>query len=253
MRKPYEYDYNKNERRAWLTGAGIVLLVAMVVLCFYLFIYEPPTEIFVAPNTDENPSWVLEDFTQPLEAPITNMREERSAIEYYNILAEFRVETALRYRPAEGKSYCNIYAWDVANAMDIKLPHYLTKDMRLADKDAYYYTASANVYACFLEVRGLEYGWKTVTAKEAQERANLGYMTIGVWKNPNAATDENGVCAHYPSGHIMLIRPQPTGSVYRTFKGPYIAQAGSFNTINANVSDVFNAIRRSQVVYYTHD
>ncbi|MEX1308010.1 MAG: hypothetical protein AB1Z19_05750 [Eubacteriales bacterium] len=253
MRKPYEYDYNKKERRAWLTGIGIVLLIALLGLGYYIWLYEPPKEIFVAPTTDENPSWVLEDFTQPLDAPITNTKDERSAINYYNVLAEFRVETALRYQPQSGKTFCNIYAWDVANAMDVHLPHYLTKDLMLADEDAYYYTASSNVYACFLEVRGLEYGWKVVTAKEAQERANEGYMTIGVWRNPNAAVDENDVCAHYPSGHIVLVRPQPTGSVYRSSKGPYIAQAGAFNTMNANVSDIFNVFRKIQIVYYTHD
>ncbi len=253
MRKPYEYDFNKKERHAWMIGIGIVLFIVLAVLTYKLFIYEPPVEIFVAPNTNENPSWVSQDITVALEAPITNIKEERTAINYYNVLAEFRVETALRYQPKSGKTFCNIYAWDVANAMDIILPHYLTKELMLADKDAYYYSASANVYACFLEVRGLEYGWKIVEAKEAQERANDGFMTIGVWKNSNAATDENGVSAHYPSGHIVVVRPQPTGSVYQNSKGPYIAQAGSFNTMNANISDVFNILQRPNVVYYTHD
>ncbi len=232
---------------------GSILLIATIFLIYRIFVYEPPVEIFVAPTTDENPAWVVEDIAKPLDAPVTNTKEERTAINYYNILAEFRVETALRYQPKDGKTYCNIYAWDVANAMDIILPHYLTQDLKSADAGSYYYTASANVYACFLETRGLEYGWKPVEAKEAQERANLGYMTIGVWKNTNAAVDDNGVSAHYPSGHIVLIRPQPTGSIYQKSKGPYIAQAGSYNTMNANIKDVFNILQRQKVVYYTHD
>ena len=253
MRKPYEYDYNKRERRAAIATLIIILFLAVVgYFLFTRFISDPLKEEKEKELTGSI-TWINEQFWIALDPPLINEREERSPENYYNVIAQFRVEDAERYASKDGETYCNIFAWDVCSAMDTVLPQYYTKDLMPATMEDYYYTGSANVRACFLEVRGREYGWKEVDAKTAQESADQGHPTIGIWKNPSAVADDNDVLSHRPSGHVMVVRPSPTGVPFRKSKGPFIAQAGEINTMIANVSDVMSFIKRSQVVYYTHD
>jgi len=252
MRKPYEYDINKKARKSWTIALVVIVVVAAAAFVYFRFFFPEPAEETL-PEVSDDLRWLNRDFWVEVEAPLTNDDENRSPENYYNVIAQFQVETSPRYQKKDDNTFCNIFAWDIARAMNVKLPHYYKKNLMPADADDYYYTGSANVRACFLEVRGREYGWKTVDAKTAQQRANEGYLTIGVWKNTSAQADENGVSEHYPSGHIMIIRPQPTGIQFRRIKGPYISQAGEENTMLANVSDVMTFIKKTQVIYYTHD
>ena len=253
MRKPYEYDYNKKERHATMITIIIILILAIIGYVLFTRVITDPLKEEQGKEQTGDMSWINEQFWIALDAPLQNDKENRSPANYYNVIAQFRVEDAARYAPNDGETFCNIFVWDVCRAMGTVLPQYYTEDLMPAEMDNYYYTGSANVRACFLEVRGREYGWKEVDTKTAQARADEGYPTIAVWKNSSAEADENGVCAHRPSGHIMVVRPSPTGVPYRRAKGPFIAQAGETNTMIANLSDVMNFIKRSQVVYYTHD
>jgi hypothetical protein len=253
MRKYYEYDINKDRRRALIITFCVLIVLAVAtyfLLDIYVFVEEENQNIVEIPI---EPGWLNDVYWIPVNAPLKNDIDNRSPEEYYNVIAQFQVESSDRYAKKDDNTFCNIFTWDVASAMNVRIPHYFDDKLMPADEEAYVYTGSANVRACFLEIRGKEYGWKVVDAKTAQLRANEGYPTIGVWKNNNAAVDDNGVSAHYPSGHMMVVRPSPTGISYRRIKGPYIAQAGEENTMLANVSDVMSIVKKSQVIYYTHD
>jgi|GEM_PF-2395758 len=253
MRKPYEYDYNKRERRAAITVTIILVVLAALIYFLYTYFIVNPINSEKNKEITGDTSWINEQFWIELDAPLKNDRDNRSPENYYNVIAQFQVETAARYQPNEGETFCNIFVWDVCAAMDTILPHFFTADLMPASLDDYYYTGSANVRACFLEVRGIEYGWRVVEEKEAQQRADEGYPTIGVWKNPDAEADDNGVSSLRPSGHMMIVRPSPIGVPYRLRKGPYIAQAGETNTMTGYVSEIMGFFKRSQVIYYTHD
>jgi hypothetical protein len=73
----------------------------------------------------------------------------------------------------------------------------------------------------WLNEYGFQYGWREVSAKEAQELANLGDPAVASVYEP------------YGSGHIGIVRP---GSM---FNGPALAQAGTTNVEYGYVYDFF--------------
>jgi len=46
--------------------------------------------------------------------------------DYLAIIDQFAVHTRERYRPREGKTYCNIFVWDVCSALGSEIPHWLS-------------------------------------------------------------------------------------------------------------------------------
>jgi hypothetical protein len=150
------------------------------------------------------------------------------------VLSQFEVERNPRYRPRDGKTYCNIFVWDVTSAMCAEIPHWTTDDGSTALPT----TAGAvqrNVNAMFhwLQTHGRKSGWSRVTASEAQAAANRGEPTIAIWQNSTGG-----------NGHIVMIRP---GSI--THKGPAAAQAGGILFENRHVKDGFFD---NQPEYWTH-
>jgi hypothetical protein len=82
---------------------------------------------------------------------------------------------------------------------------------------------------------GASYGWRQVTAEEAQIRANEGRPAVVLWRNPTGI------------GHVQVVRP----GTYDAARGATIAQAGALNTNNARVRDVLPS--GSGETYWTHD
>lgn len=72
---------------------------------------------------------------------------------------------------------------------------------------------------------GKEHGWVSIDgAKEAQLEANKGNLVLATWKNTNPDKP----------GHIAIVRPSQKSEIELYEKGPDIAQAGTFNSVNTS-------------------
>jgi len=167
--------------------------------------------------------------------PLTNsVQQGRNRNTYDQVINQFGVGTNPRYTPRNGNTYCNIFVWDVTRAMGAEIPHWVQRDgtpARPFDRGAR--ELSANGTVRWLNRHGARYGWRRVTADEAQRNANRGRPTVVVMPRPGG------------TGHVAIVRPGVNGP-----RGPAMAQAGARNFNNGNVRDVF---RRTQPQYWIHD
>lgn len=165
----------------------------------------------------------------------------RSAALYNNVIKQFNVEGNSRYTPYKnGSTYCNIYVWDVTTAMGAEIPHRVDANGDIVKKGssvAKYMTANA-MYD-WLGGKGQEYGWKEVSAQEAQMYANMGSPAVASWKNPKG------------HGHIQMVVPSKDGG-YNQEKGVAISQAGSKVIEYGHISDVYKSSRLSDIKYFVH-
>lgn len=165
----------------------------------------------------------------------------RSAALYNNVIKQFNVEGNSRYTPYKnGSTYCNIYVWDVTTAMGAEIPHRVDANGDIVKKGssvAKYMTANA-MYD-WLGGKGQEYGWKEVSAQEAQMYANMGSPAVASWKNPKG------------HGHIQMVVPSKDGQ-YNPDKGVAISQAGSKVIEYGYISDVYKSSRLSDIKYFVH-
>ena len=171
----------------------------------------------------------------------TNTADKRSTDAYNAVIDQFLVDTNPRYAITNGYTFCNIFAWDVCTAMEATLPHWVRDKYTPAEpysKNAF--ETSVNILSVWLEDHGEQYGWKKVTAAEAQTSADEGHPTVAIWKNPTGE-----------SGHIAVVRPQGKGYFYSEKNGCVIAQAGSLNFSYGNVITSFMEERMSEIVYWT--
>jgi hypothetical protein len=184
---------------------------------------------------------------------VFSYKGQRSASAYLAAITQFPVTTHARYqRNAQGRTACNIFAWDVGVATNSPCPHWVDA----VSKDILPLTATGipiqkenrkelngNEICDWLQTVGVQrYGWKFVTPKEAGEWASKGFMTVCTWFNAGADgirfTGDDGI------GHIGVIRP----SVYPNLR---MAQAGGSNFIDGTVTNGFgtNPVRVAQLVY----
>lgn len=146
----------------------------------------------------------------------------------------FNVQGNGRYLPRNGKTYCNVFAADVAARLGIQLPNGSKKW-----KDGRYYTA--NMQYKWLQSRdGRNAGWRRVSDRKAQEMANEGKFAVAVWYNHRRGQ----------SGHIAVVKPYAWRGRYRSNKGTRIAQAGARNYNDTVVRTGFG--RTSSVLYYVN-
>ena len=111
---------------------------------------------------------------------------------------QFNVAEHVRYRPWLGKTYCNIFSWDVARALGLDTPpHWVTQDGNPAPAlGPGAHELNANDLARWFTLHGGRFGWKFLDTKdEAEMRADLGYPTFAVWMNTHG------------HGHISLMLP----------------------------------------------
>ena len=169
-----------------------------------------------------------------------NDQTARSAKAYNRVIDQFHVTGRKRYQKTESATFCNIFSWDVMSAMKTDLPHWV-KDGRPADSNTEgAREMNVNATCDWLDAYGEAYGWRQVTGQEAQDRANAGYPTFGIWKNPESGR----------SGHIMVVRPENSKYRFSEEMGPVIAQAGLENYSYENVR---TAMQDKIPVYYTND
>lgn len=173
---------------------------------------------------------------------------QRSAAAYNTVIDQYFVETNSRYARTSTSTYCNIFASDVMLAMGLEgdYSHWLKNNAPSNSNTKGAYELNANATYNWINKYGSKYGWTKVSAEEAQERANAGYPTIGIWKNPTGK-----------SGHVVVIRPEGTAPDGKTYtysatKGPVIAQAGASNFNYGNISKGFSKDKMPAIQYWTH-
>jgi hypothetical protein len=145
-----------------------------------------------------------------IDAPIYNESGNRS-VEHYNlVIDQFDVESNPRYIPREGKTYCNIFVWDVTRAMRAEIPHWTNTLGEPVSHDFYgAIRKSCNSMYYWLYSLGSKYGWYKADISRAIIFASQGKPSIAIYHNPHG------------NGHIAIILPdQPTDD------GPFCAQAG---------------------------
>jgi hypothetical protein len=146
-----------------------------------------------------------------------------------------QVDQSRRYRPGGGKTYCNIYAYDVAYASGVYLPRVWWTDKAIAaleagqsvaaQYDATVREMNANAIHNWLIDYGARFGWKrTLSLTDLQDCANRGGIATICGRRKDLAR----------SGHIVIIAPE-TASVKARRDGsgrvtmPVQSQAGSVN------------------------
>lgn len=159
-----------------------------------------------------------------LNARITSATGQRSPALYDAVLDQFEVETNPRYAPRHGKTYCNIFIWDVTRAMGAEVPFW-TKDGEPASRVVGgSRMMNTNAMAHWLETKGLERGWRRTTESRAIAAARRGEPALAIRINP---------AGH---GHVAMVRPS---------RALVLAQAGSRCFARGSKTDSFGAGRPS--------
>lgn len=120
----------------------------------------------------------------------------RSNVALINVVSQFDVATAKRYRWEPGKTYCNVFARDVMAAMGCPLPELLANDI-------YDWLAGQSE-------------WRKVDADGAKVAADFGHPVLAVKKGE-------------PHGHVAVLMPSMGKA------GLWIAQAGKDNLAYAGI------------------
>lgn len=129
-----------------------------------------------------------------LNPRITSTAGARNAVVYSKAIEQFRVETNPRYRPRDGKTYCNIFVWDVTRAMGCELPHWARDDGTPALPTAPgAQRMNCNALYEWLFRVGQRYGWCQIDEQTAIGKAQRGMPTVGIWTNPSG------------NGHIAMV------------------------------------------------
>ena len=158
---------------------------------------------------------------------------------YNLILDQFDVENNARYsqtvteeEPFESFTWCNIYVWDVTVAMNAEIPHYYNPidGSGASSPGGGRSEMNADMIAAWLAVFGPRYGWREVTAAEAQKRADAGYPVVSAIPG---------------GGHVLMICPAREGDT-----GLFASQAGGRN-YRYSKYDPSAGLRRNK--FYTHD
>lgn len=171
----------------------------------------------------------------------------RSAETLRRVIDQFNVENSLRYTPYKNNgsdTYCNIFVWDVTSALSCEIPHWV--DSSSGAPRAYpnvegAYELDANGVCDWLGKYGASYGWREVSAQEAQAYANEGKPAVTAWKNTGGG-----------AGHVQIVCPSESLG-YDETKGAAVAQSGSRNSSYTYVSDVFSKQAQSNIRYYVHE
>lgn len=174
------------------------------------------------------PGTTHDDYLRPVDAPIRGEPGARSAAIYDEVIDQFAVEVNPRYRPRDYDTYCNIFVWDVTRAMGAEIPHLVGENGEPVSTYQGRWL-SANDTNQWLNVYGPWYGWREVSAEEAQALANLGHPIVASVHNDT----ETDAWHTEAVGHMGIVRPGEMPN------GPALAQAGIHNLDHAHVYDHF--------------
>lgn len=199
---------------------------------------------FTAPPGSNYGEAIPEAASKAVNPFVTSTAYNRSAELYRQVINQFHVETNPRYevnKKGHGDTYCNIFLWDVTRAMGAEIPHYVDPQTK---EPVYYPNVSgareltANATYNWLAEKGAQYGWREVTAEQAQLLANQGRPVVTAKKNPSG------------HGHVQVVCPSADGA-YDPRRGVTVAQAGSKLTNYSSMASLYRS-GFSQFKYYAH-
>lgn len=172
---------------------------------------------------------------------IVSTEEYRDPNLYRAVVNQFMVESSERYQPRDGKTYCNIFMWDVTAAMGAEVSHYTdpaTGEPRYRPNNEGAIAMNATRIDTWLANYGHNYGWREADAETAQYYANQG--------RPAVTTSGS-------NGHVQVVVPSNDGG-YDPVRGVTIAQAGSHLTSYTYITNTYSASAlRDQVRYWVHN
>jgi hypothetical protein len=172
--------------------------------------------------------WLDPNIAQPLSAPLASMPGSRSAELLRQVVDQFDVEHAERYRVRDidgnGKrdTFCNIFASDVTRALFAEVPHQ-------------WQGAWQNVHAMADWIRAGLGKWKACAPWLAQVAADQGHPALAIY-DP-ALTSK---------GHIAVLVPSEGRP------GVWIAQAGARNYRRAPLLAGFG-VYASETQFFSHE
>lgn len=167
--------------------------------------------------------WIKAQQWVPLDPPLRGTPGNRSPATYYAVAQQFNVEHSPRYAPpGDGRTWCNIYVWDVTRAMGVEIPHWYDPATGASRPMGLGSEMRANDMVAWLKAG---HGWTAVDAATARARAAAGIPTTVVWPNPGGI------------GHVAMLMPDGT-----------IAQAGASNLWRKPISHGFG---NRAVLYFT--
>jgi len=160
---------------------------------------------------------------RPVEFDRINKADARSPVSLLLALAQLAVTAHLRYRPtqtttrADGKTWCNIFAWDSTRALDAEIPHWYAGSRLTGDgiKSQRIELMALGMIG-WLRAEGERAGWILVSPEAARGAANQGRPAGVTWENKSVSA-----AGKRAPSHIAILLPSPDG-------GPQlIAQAGA--------------------------
>lgn len=166
---------------------------------------------------------------KPLNPLVVNAADCRSAAAYRDVLDQFDVLHADRYKAAGGKTFCNIYVWDCTSALGCEIPHWTNAD-RAPCKPGMGNEMSANALMDWMHETGKTRGWRECDSFDAAKGASSGHPTVALYRNPGG------------HGHIAMVLPGPNGTCH-------IAQAGRVNLFDVPLQAGFGS---KVPVFFTH-
>lgn len=172
----------------------------------------------------------------PITLPkITSMVGQRSATRTEQVTAQFKLESDTRYQPGDGKTWCNIWAWDWSCAMGAEIPHWVdAKDMPCKPFAPGGRELSANSLAdWFTSAAAKALGWseRRATASVVAE-VNAGNVAIAIVAIPGG------------HGHITPIVPDKLAI--------HVAHVGSNNRQRCTLAQAFGVALAAKVRFWVH-
>lgn len=169
--------------------------------------------------------------------PLTNSPGNRQRNIYDQVINQFAVARNSRYIATGGKTFCNIFSWDVTRAMGATIPHWINAAGEIMEPFSQNASeVNVNGTLGWIERFGPNHGWSPTDAQGAQEAANQGRPAVAMRRNPIPGRH----------GHIAMVRP---GSINN--RGPATAQAGSSNFNMGHLKDGFGDL--PNVKFFRHD
>ena len=139
-----------------------------------------------------DPVWLDKEPWIPLRPLRSASSKSRRSQDYVDVCAQFQVLTARRYRPRNGQTFCNIYAWDCTSALGCEIPHWY--DQETGEKTAVGKGTEMSANAMFDWLSAERGDWRRRTEQDAYAGASLGFPTVAAWKNPDGGP-----------GHVALV------------------------------------------------
>lgn len=164
-----------------------------------------------------------ENAAVPCTAPLTCGSNLRSSQLLLDVVSQFKVETAERYRKKDNKTFCNIFVSDVTKSMSSEVPHWWLGG-----------ELSANRTMWWFRIHGKDNGWSETDEMTGRANALVGRPVVAIWANPDSSK----------SGHIAILVPP------RFANETDIAQAGKTNFSRGSIWSGFT--RSMKVRFFVH-